>query len=103
MLRFGIDEIPEADWAWSIRKGQDGGQGKHDDCVCGFHEFVWMQQVWEYVCFFCLYVEEFSSDDESLDSEDDGWVVCPKVIDGRMMDDDLEPKSDSDSQNDDDE
>lgn len=101
--RFGVDDIPQADWAWSIIDGKDGGKSRHEDCIDGYHEYVWMDEAWDYVCFFCLTVEDFASDESIVDSEDDWLIPCLKGIGGGKMDDDLEPKSDSDSQNEDDE
>lgn len=100
MLRFGVDEIPQADWAWSVIDGKDGGKVQHDDCASGYHEFVWMEKVWEYVCFFCLTVDEYSSGDESsMDSLDRRFFGCEGPGEGGKMVDDLEPMADTDSQN----
>lgn len=71
VLNFGMDEIPQPDWAWSIIDGKDGGRERHGDCVRGYHEFVWMFEVWEHVCFFCLKAEELSDDEAILDMEDE--------------------------------
>lgn len=103
MLRFGVHEIPQDDWAWSVIDGEDGGKGQHDDCSAGFHEFVWVDEVWEYVCFFCLTVDEFFSDESSMDSIDERFYGCGGPSEGRKVVDDLEPKPDVDSQNEDDE
>lgn len=99
---FGVEQIPYADWAWSIINGKDGGRERHDDCVRGFHEFVWMSEVCDHVCFFCLKVEEFS-EDESMGYAEDDWCMPQVKGHGRKVADELEPKSGTDSQNEDDE
>lgn len=76
VLRFGVDDIPHVDWAWSIIMGKDGGRERHDDCMRGYHEFVWMNEVREYVCFFCLSVEEVPSEEDEFDSENE-WLIGP--------------------------
>lgn len=102
VLKFGVNDIPQSDRAWSVIAREDGGRGRHGDCVRGYHEFVWMPEVCEHVCFFfCLNVEEVISDVASFDSDDEWLVGCPKGMDGKFLPDDLEPKYDPDSQNED--
>lgn len=74
VLRFGLDVIPFSEWAWSVIRGKDGGRQRHDDCVRGFHEFVWMEEVNRYVCFFCLAVEDIPSGEDDFDSEDERMI-----------------------------
>lgn len=51
---------------------------------------------------FCLKVEELS-EDESMGYAEDDWCMLQVKGHGRKVADDLEPKSDTDSQNEDDE
>lgn len=67
------------------------GLERHDDCRQGFHEFLWMPKVWEHVCFFCLAVEKL------YDSEDEWIWGGGKMMEDKVLKDDLEPESTSDS------
>lgn len=101
IMKFGVDDIPQADWAWRVIAGEDGGRRQHDECRQGFHEYVWMPEVWEHVCFFCLAVEEVNSEDLGFDSDDEWLFGRPNVKHGRFLADELEPMYDPDSQNED--
>lgn len=69
-LKYGEGNFPTADYAWSIVRGEDGGREKYKDCKHGCHDFEWMYEIGQYVCTFCLAVDDVV-EPESPDNEND--------------------------------
>lgn len=97
--KYGVDEFPSCEEAWSIIRGKDGGRQMHEDCLAGFQEFLWIPKIKEHVCFFCLGVDDMVVEENEFDEAHD-WLLQPlKSV--RVPVDEQKPETDleTDSQN----
>lgn len=74
MLRYRNVEEPRNDEVWEMIESGVGAADQYAVCAEGRHEFEWLPEVMEHLCYFCLYTQG-DSESEDGDPEEPRIVV----------------------------
>lgn len=62
--KYGEVQMPRHDEAWSMISSGVGAAEQHRQCTQGKHDFDFCPDIMEHTCFFCLYIDGQSSDND---------------------------------------
>lgn len=62
--KYGEVQTPRHDEAWSMISSGVGAAEQHRQCTQGKHDFDFCPDIMEHTCFFCLYIDGQSSDND---------------------------------------